>query len=46
MTANGHPWECLDEIQTMWRLGRDISPPLPESIVGKMADFLQSCFVM
>ena len=39
-----HPWQNLDEIQTLWRLGRFDSPPLPTSLSIEAKGFLDQTF--
>ena len=44
MITGYHPWRNLDEIQTMWRLGREDKPPFPDSLSEDASDFLSKCF--
>jgi serine/threonine protein kinase len=46
MLTGKHPWQNLDEIQTMWRLGRFDKPPLPENISDEAKLFLQATFTI
>lgn len=46
MANSGHPWDHLDEVQTMWRLGQDSKPPLPETVQGLTAEILNDCFII
>ena len=46
MVTGKHPWQNLDEIQTMWRLGRFDKPPLPEHISPEARIFLQATFTI
>ncbi|KAI8900557.1 kinase-like domain-containing protein, partial [Globomyces pollinis-pini] len=39
-----HPWKNLDEIQTLWRLGRFDKPPLPDKLSPLVTDFLGKTF--
>jgi serine/threonine protein kinase len=41
-----HPWINLDEIQTLWRLGRFDCPPLPDQISKEATSFLEQTFVI
>ncbi|KAL5032972.1 hypothetical protein BDV3_001491 [Batrachochytrium dendrobatidis] len=46
MFTGNHPWRQLDEVQTMWRLGREDKPPLPEHLSSMGTDFLTKTFVI
>ncbi|KAI8930123.1 kinase-like domain-containing protein, partial [Entophlyctis helioformis] len=46
MFTGSHPWRQLDEIQTMWRLGREDKPPLPSFLSPEATDFLAKCFTI
>ena len=46
MFTGTHPWKQFDEIQTMWRLGRQDKPPVPDSIGQDGANFINRCFTM
>ncbi len=39
-----HPWQNLDEIQTLWRLGRYDRPPMPADISNEAKLFLDRTF--
>jgi serine/threonine protein kinase len=39
-----HPWQNLDEIQTLWRLGRYDKPPIPDLLSPEAASFLNLTF--
>jgi serine/threonine protein kinase len=44
MVTCKHPWQNLDEIQTLWRLGRFDRPPLPNDISEDCRNFLDKTF--
>ncbi|KAJ3256205.1 ATP binding [Boothiomyces macroporosus] len=44
MMTSTHPWKNLDEIQTLWRLGRFDKPPLPTDISKEATEFLKCTF--
>ncbi|KAH9272219.1 hypothetical protein BASA83_005561 [Batrachochytrium salamandrivorans] len=46
MFTGSHPWRKLDEVQTMWRLGREDKPPLPEYLSPMGTDFLSKSFTI
>ncbi|KAJ3332329.1 hypothetical protein HDU76_000609, partial [Blyttiomyces sp. JEL0837] len=47
MLTGNHPWRQLDEMQTMWRLGKENAPPVPEVGLSEGArEFLGQCFVI
>ena len=39
-----HPWQNLDEIQTLWRLGRYDKPPIPNNLSPEATSFLSLTF--
>ncbi|KAJ3004287.1 hypothetical protein HKX48_001326, partial [Thoreauomyces humboldtii] len=41
-----NPWKQLDELQTMWRLGKENAPPIPEWLSDDARDFLAKCFAI
>lgn len=41
-----HPWQGLDEIQTLWRLGRFDRPPMPSDLSKKAMNFLEKTFAI
>ncbi|KAJ3196074.1 hypothetical protein HK101_010175 [Irineochytrium annulatum] len=48
MFTGNHPWRQLDELQTMWRLGKENAPPIPENCVtsDSARAFLARCFTI
>ncbi|KAI9357266.1 kinase-like domain-containing protein, partial [Zopfochytrium polystomum] len=46
MLTGHHPWEQLNEMQTMWRLGKENAPPLPSTLEESARQFLGKCYVM
>jgi mitogen-activated protein kinase kinase kinase len=46
MFTGNHPWKQFDEMQTMWKLGKENSPPLPDMLDDDAKEFLQKCFTM
>ncbi|KND00975.1 STE/STE11/BCK1 protein [Spizellomyces punctatus DAOM BR117] len=46
MFTGYNPWRQLDELQTMWRLGRENTPPLPEWLSPQAQNLLEKCFTI
>ncbi|KAJ3088508.1 hypothetical protein HK102_008584 [Quaeritorhiza haematococci] len=46
MLTGSHPWKQLDEMQTMWKLGRDSAPPIPDYLSAEAKDFVTQCFLI
>ncbi|KAJ3159282.1 hypothetical protein HDU86_001885 [Geranomyces michiganensis] len=46
MFTGFHPWRQLDELQTMWRLGKENAPPIPDWLSKEAQDFLAQCFAI
>ncbi|KAJ3168624.1 hypothetical protein HDU88_001517 [Geranomyces variabilis] len=46
MFTGFHPWRQLDELQTMWRLGKENAPPIPDWLSQEAQDFLAKCFAI
>ncbi|TPX72173.1 hypothetical protein SpCBS45565_g00610 [Spizellomyces sp. 'palustris'] len=46
MFTGYNPWRQLDELQTMWRLGRENTPPLPEWLSPQAQNLLEKCFAI
>ncbi|KAJ3269867.1 hypothetical protein HK104_005024 [Borealophlyctis nickersoniae] len=46
MFTGNHPWKQLDELQTMWRLGRENAPPVPDFVSDDAKDFIEKCFTI
>ncbi|KAI9204982.1 kinase-like domain-containing protein, partial [Polychytrium aggregatum] len=46
MLTGHHPWGRLDEMQTMWRLGKGNSPEVPDDLTPEAKDFLEKCFTL
>ncbi|KAI9017574.1 kinase-like domain-containing protein, partial [Gaertneriomyces semiglobifer] len=46
MFTGYHPWQQLDEMQTMWKLGRENTPPMPDWLSESAKDFLDKCFTI
>ncbi|KAJ3227807.1 ATP binding [Clydaea vesicula] len=44
MITGSHPWNQLDEMQTMWKLGKNMLPDIPEWLSSDAKDFLLKCF--
>ncbi|RKP02459.1 hypothetical protein CXG81DRAFT_10781, partial [Caulochytrium protostelioides] len=46
MLTGTHPWRQLDEMQTMWRLGRGNAPEIPDDLSDLAKDFLAQCLTV
>ncbi|KAI9105468.1 kinase-like domain-containing protein, partial [Phlyctochytrium arcticum] len=46
MFTGYNPWRQLDELQTMWRLGRENTPEVPDWVSPDAEDFLRLCFII
>ncbi|KAJ1567406.1 ATP binding [Cladochytrium tenue] len=46
MLTGVHPWSDFNEMQTMWNLGKDSAPPLPDSLSHSARIFLGRCFIV
>ncbi|KAJ3324538.1 ATP binding [Blyttiomyces sp. JEL0837] len=47
MLTGTHPWLQLNEMQTMWRLGKENAPPIPHGVLSDDAErFLEMCFTI
>ncbi|KAJ3045028.1 hypothetical protein HDV00_012450 [Rhizophlyctis rosea] len=46
MFTGGHPWQKLDELQTMWRLGRENRPDVPDGVGEEGRAFVGKCFTI
>jgi hypothetical protein len=46
MLTGEHPWAAYDEVQTMWRLGKDSCPPCPDDVTPETKDFISKCLTM
>ncbi|KAJ3054784.1 hypothetical protein HK097_000828 [Rhizophlyctis rosea] len=46
MFTGGNPWKQLDELQTMWRLGRENTPPIPDDLSDDGKRFIEKCFTI
>ncbi|KAJ3176290.1 hypothetical protein HDU87_005332 [Geranomyces variabilis] len=46
MFTGFHPWRQLDELQTMWRLGKENAPPIPDWLSPQAQGFLAKCFAI
>jgi serine/threonine protein kinase len=46
MLSGSHPWTKFNEMQALWRLGKENSPPVPQDLPEMAKEFLESCFIM
>ncbi|KAJ3113342.1 ATP binding [Phlyctochytrium bullatum] len=48
MFTGNHPWKHFDEMQTMWKLGKENAPPIPNEVhlEANAKDFLAKCFTI
>ncbi|KAI8825992.1 kinase-like domain-containing protein, partial [Fimicolochytrium jonesii] len=46
MFTGYNPWRQLDELQTVWKLGRENAPPIPEWLSPMAQEFLAKCFTI
>ncbi|KAJ3414787.1 ATP binding [Chytridiales sp. JEL 0842] len=46
MCTGNHPWKQFDEMQTMWKLGKENTPPIPDSLDDDVRDFILQCFTI
>ncbi|KAI9357956.1 hypothetical protein DFJ73DRAFT_174750 [Zopfochytrium polystomum] len=46
MLTGSHPWKKLNEMQTMFKLGTENTPPLPDELGPDARQFLERCFTI
>jgi hypothetical protein len=46
MLTGTHPWRECKQVQAVWQLGLQKSPPIPEGISQSTRDFLDACLSM